>query len=105
MTKNEDNKRKIAEFLYDKTTNTSSRKLTRPQDNDKILQPIEIGTINTGKDFIQKKSFVRIQFKGSDTWYSMHFRDDTSLKAWNDKIYNIDFDNDMPDEDKKETPW
>ena len=92
-------RRKIAEWLYDRVTNTSSRKLTRPKDNQNILEPIDISTINTGKDFLTKRTFVRLRFVGSDVFYEMFFKDISSLVVWNKKIAELEFDDDVMDKE------
>lgn len=102
---NKNNRKKIAEWLYERATNTSSRKLTRPKDNENILQPIDISTINTGKDFLTKRTFVRVRFVGSDVFYEFFLKDRDSYQTWNNKIDELDFDGDtMQDEPSNEVP-
>lgn len=103
---NKEKLKKVTDFLYKRSLNTSSRIKTYPKDNKNIVTPVEISILNTGKDYIKRELFVRVSFVGSDKYYQHHLSNEEEFKKWNRIIEDLLFEDDIViDDDKDVLPW
>jgi len=98
------NYQKLVEYLYKSGINNTGRRKTRPTDNEDILKPLDIDTINLGKDRLKRLLFVRVLFVGSNKWYELHINSE-KYDWWADTIRDIHFIDEFQDSKKGELPW
>lgn len=60
-------KQKIVDFLYEKSINTTGRRVEHPKDDSNITFPISINIVNIGIDVVKQNGFVRTNFSGSSS--------------------------------------
>ena len=60
---------KTIQYLYERAVNVSGRKKSYPKDNDDIVKPYSVDTINIGVKSLENQIFVRVSFRGASNKY------------------------------------
>jgi len=63
--------KKTIEYLYKNSINNTSRKKTYPIDNEDIVLPVRIDTVNVGVKSMENQMFIRVSFVGSGKYYEL----------------------------------
>ena len=100
------NYQRLVKYLYENSVNTSRRVVTKPKDDENIIESADISLINLGVDRIKKEIFVRVQFLGSQKFYQYHVHKDDAFK-WYTAMFDMGYlSSSSPfEEDKDSDIW
>lgn len=107
MNSNKYNRKKITEYLYKNSVNTSERKISRPKDNDRITTPVEINFITLSGDALRGEWRLRTSFTGSKSWYELPIQKE-KIQEWFEIMKHICDNEDLFEsflEEKETDAW